>query len=350
MPSALADETHPQWFSAARPPECDLSVIIPFKNEEENLEPLYLELKGVLDGLASDYEIIFIDDGSTDRGLDLLKRITAADPRVVIVQLRRNFGQTAAMAAGIDRSRGRILVPMDADMQNDPHEIPKMLRKLDEPPGYDVVSGWRRDRQDKLWSRRVPSQIANRIISYVTGVSIHDFGCTLKAYRREVLEGKALYSELHRFLPALASWHGASIAEVVVNHRARTRGVTKYGLKRTFRVILDLVTVKFLGTYIAKPLYFFGKLAMWSFLLSLLMIVIAVGQKYGYFFQPERVHLNNNIFVVFWVILLFFAVQCLLFGVIAELLVRVYHESRGRPTYHIRSVTRQGNTPSPPLH
>ena len=337
------------WFNSTPRVECDLSVIIPFKNEEESLEPLYGELKGVLETLRLDYEVIFVDDGSTDKGLELLEGVTAGDPHVVIVELRRNFGQTAAMAAGIDRSRGRILVPMDADLQNDPRGIPPMLAKLDEPPGYDVVSGWRKDRKDRLWTRRIPSQLANRLISRVTRVPIHDFGCTLKAYRREVLEGSALYSELHRFLPALANWHGARIAEIVVNHRPRTRGISKYGLQRTFKVLLDLVTVKFLGTYIAKPLYFFGKLATASFLLSLLMLVVAVCQKFGHLGQPGGVHLNNNIFVLFWALLLFFSVQCVLFGMIAELLVRIYHESRGRPTYHVRSIRRQGNGSQAPL-
>jgi glycosyltransferase involved in cell wall biosynthesis len=341
----LVLDTDVDWFESARScprPQRDLSVVIPFKDEAENLEPLYRELKGVLDALRLDYEVLFVDDGSTDGGLAVLQRVTAGDARVAIIELRRNFGQTAAMAAGIDRSRGRILIPMDADMQNDPRDISALLARLDEPPGYDVVSGWRRNRQDKLWTRRVPSQLANRLIGRVTRVPIHDFGCTMKAYRREVLEGNALYSELHRFLPALASWHGARIAEIEVNHRPRTRGVTKYGLRRTFKVLLDLVTVKFLGTYIAKPLYFFGKLALWSFALSLVMIAVAMAQRFGHLGQPHGLHLNRNIFVVFWVILLFFSVQCVLFGVIAELLVRIYHETRGRPTYHIRTIRRQG--------
>jgi len=322
---------------------CDLSVIIPLKDEEDNVGPLYSELCEVLDATELDYELIFIDDGSKDSSLERLRRATAADPRVTILELRRNFGQTPAMAAGIAHSSGRVIVPMDADLQNDPHDIQAMLAKLDEPPGYDIVSGWRRNRHDKWLTRRIPSQAANWMIRKVTGVNLHDFGCTLKAYRREVIESLSLSSELHRFLPALAVWHGAKITELEVNHRPRIHGTTKYGLKRTIKVLLDLVTVKFLGTYMNKPLYFFGKLGMVTLLLSFLVGVISVGQKFGYFGQPGGLHFNNNILVTLAALLCFFSVQCVLFGVVAELLVRIYHETRRIPTYRIRNTYRAGD-------
>lgn len=237
-------------------PYCDLSVIVPIHDEEENVEPLVRELAEVLDEAGVDYEVVFVDDWSTDRSLERLRGSIRSHPRMFVVELRRNFGQTAAMAAGIEHSRGRVIVSIDGDLQNDPHDIPKMLAMLDGPPAFDIVSGWRKDRQDKWLTRRVPSQTANAIIRRITRVPIHDFGCTLKAYRREVLEGVSLSSDLHRFLPALAAWHGAKIGELVVNHRPRMHGRTKYGLWRTVRVLLDLVTVKFLGTYMAKPIYF----------------------------------------------------------------------------------------------
>jgi len=319
---------------------CDLSVIIPVMNEEDNVGPLYAEVTEVLQKTGLDYEIIFIDDGSKDRTLERLRDSCGEDPRVTIIVFRRNFGQTPALAAGFRRSRGRVLVPMDADLQNDPHDIPLLLAKLDAAPGYDIVSGWRLNRQDKFWTRRIPSQTANRLIRYATGVGLHDFGCTLKAYRRETLEGVSLYSELHRFLPALAAWNGAKITEVVVNHRPRLHGQTKYGLRRTIKVMLDLVTVKFFGTYMTKPLYFFAKVGMATLALVFLLLVVAIGQKYGHFGQPQGVNLNNNVLVSFAGLLTFFSIQCLMFGLISELLIRIYHENRGLPPYRIRAVYR----------
>ncbi len=327
---------------------CDLSVIVPVFNEEESVEPLHNELTAVLGNNKLDYEIIYVDDGSRDRSLEKLVRIVESDPRVQLIELRRNFGQTAAMAAGIEHSRGRVIVPTDGDMQNDPRDIPAMLAKLNGPPAYDIVSGWRRDRQDKWLSRRVPSQIANAIISRITRVPIHDFGCTLKAYRREVIEGVSLSSDLHRFLPALAAWHGAKTTEMIVHHRPRTRGSTKYGLGRTIRVLLDLVTVKFLGTYMTKPLYFFGKLGLVTFVLAVLLLAVAIAQKFGYLGQPDGLNLNRNVLVSLSALLTFCTVQCVLFGVLAELLVRVYHHIRGRPIYHVRKIysSRGSNAPS----
>ena len=315
-----------------------LSVVAPVHNEEENLEDLHAELSGVLKTAELDYEIIYVDDGSRDTSLKILKSIADRDDRVLVVELRRNFGQTAAMAAGIEHSCGDVIIPIDADLQNDPKDIPRLLETLNGTPRYDIVSGWRKDRKDKMVTRRIPSQIANAIISRVTNVPIHDFGCTLKAYRREVLEDVSLSSDLHRFLPALAAWHGANITELVVNHRPRTRGMTKYGLARTIRVLLDLVIVKFLGTYMTKPLLFFGKIGMATFGVALLILGIAVGQKFGYFGQPDGLNLNKNILVSLSALLAFFTVQCVLFGLMAELLVRVYQDGRGRKIYRVREV------------
>ena len=317
---------------------CDLSVIVPLYNEQDNVEPSYRELKAVLEGTGLDYEIVYIDDGSRDLSLARLREAAGQDPRVIIIQLRRNFGQTAAMSAGFEYSRGRILVPMDADLQNDPRDIPAILAKLDEPPGHDIVSGWRHKRQDKLWTRRIPSQAANRLIRWMTGVGIHDFGCTLKAYRREVLDGLTLSSELHRFLPALAAWNGARVCEMPVNHRPRVAGVTKYNLRRTVKVMLDLVTVKFLGTYMTKPLYFFGKIAAVMLIGAVAALAVAFAQKFGLLGQPGGLNLNRNIIVLISAMLWLLSVQCILFGLVCELLVRIYHDARHRPTYRIRRI------------
>ncbi|HPF38688.1 MAG TPA: glycosyltransferase family 2 protein [Phycisphaerae bacterium] len=323
----------------------DVSIVAPVHNEEENLEDLHAELSGVLKSANLDYEVIYVDDGSRDSSLKILKSIADRDDRVIVVELRRNFGQTAAMAAGIEHSCGDVIIPIDADLQNDPNDIPRMLETLNGTPRYDIVSGWRKDRKDKMVTRRIPSQIANKIIARVTNVPIHDFGCTLKAYRREVLEDVSLSSDLHRFLPALAAWHGANIKELVVNHRPRTRGVTKYGLGRTIRVLLDLVIVKFLGTYMTKPLLFFGKIGMWTLAIALVILGVAVGQKFGYFGQPEKLNLNKNILVSLSALLAFLTVQCVMFGLIAELLVRVYQDGRGRQIYRVRQVyTSSGNS------
>jgi glycosyltransferase involved in cell wall biosynthesis len=320
------------------PDLCDLSVLIPLHNEEENVQPLYHELKEVLDATSLDYEIIFVDDGSEDHTLSRLKDVVSGDQRVAIVVFRRNFGQTPALAAGIQHSRGKVIVPMDGDMQNDPRDIPAMLEKLDEAPGYDIVSGWRKNRQDRWLDRKLPSRIANWIIGRVTGVRLNDFGCSLKAYRREVIEEVSLYSELHRFLPALAVWHGAQISEMVVNHRPRTRGQTKYGIQRTVKVLLDLVTVKFLGSYMTKPLYFFGKIATITGSLCLLVLLVAIAQKFGYLGQPQGLHLNRNVLVTLSALLAFLSIECILFGIVSELLVRIFHQGRGTSTYHVREI------------
>lgn len=321
-------------------PAPGISVLIPLHNEQDNVAPLYAELREVLESLGRSYEIIFVDDGSKDETVRRLREVTRDDPQTTIIVLRRNFGQTSAIAAGIDHSTGRVIIPMDGDLQNDPHAIPALLAKLDEPPGYDIVSGWRRDRHDKWLTRRVPSRLANRLIAWITGVRLHDFGCSLKAYRREVLQYVSFSSELHRFLPALAVWHGARITELVVNHRPRVHGQTKYGLRRTIKVLLDLVTVKFLGTYLNKPLYFFGKLAIATLMLAFLVLAVAVAQKFGYMGQPQGLNLNNNVLVPLAALLCFLSVQCILFGILSELLVRIYHQSQGSPTYRVRRIYR----------
>ncbi|MCO6439220.1 MAG: glycosyltransferase family 2 protein [Phycisphaerae bacterium] len=321
---------------------CDLSVIVPLYNEEENVQAMLGELVPVLEATGLDYEVICVDDGSRDRTVELLLAAAEGNSRVILVELRRNFGQTAAMAAGIEHSRGRVLVPIDGDMQNDPGDIPALLAKLEGPPAYDIVSGWRHKRHDKWLTRKLPSRMANAIIRRFTNVPIHDFGCTLKAYRREVLEHVSLGSDLHRFLPALAQWHGANIAEMVVNHRPRTRGKTKYGLDRTVRVLLDLVTVKFLGSYMTRPLYFFGKIGMAAFGLALVLLIVAIGQKFGYMGQPDGLNLNRNVLVSLSALLVFCTVQCVLFGVVSELLVRIYHDIREMPIYRVRRVIRGG--------
>ena len=233
-----------------------LSILLPLYNEEENIRLQYEEITAAVDSLKVEYEILFVDDGSTDRSFEILSSIAAHDERVKLIQFRRNFGQTAAMAAGIDHSRGEILVFMDSDLQNDPRDIGRLLEKIEE--GYDVVSGWRKKRKDNLFIRTIPSRIANRLIARVSGVRLHDLGCSLKAYRGEVLRQVKLYGEMHRFIPIHASWVGASITEIPVNHNPRRFGKSKYGIIRTFKVILDLFTVKFMGSYATKPIYIFG--------------------------------------------------------------------------------------------
>src|SRR6266850_6190802 len=234
----------------------EVSVFLPVFNEEPNLRPLHAKLDQALKALGRTAEIIYVDDGSTDGSLKVLRELAQNDARVRVVALKRNYGQTAAMAAGIDAARGQVLIPMDADMQNDPADIVRLLEKIDE--GYDVVSGWRKNRQDKLVTRKIPSMLANRLISWIGGVPLHDYGCSLKAYRRESLADVHLYGEMHRFIPIYASWSGARVAEIPVEHHARTMGKSKYGLSRTLKVVFDLMTIKFMASYQTKPLYVFG--------------------------------------------------------------------------------------------
>src|SRR5437667_9699338 len=254
------------------PPE--ISVFLPVYNEEPNLRPLHLKMDEALGVLGRTAEIIYVDDGSTDGSLEVLKELARLDRRVRIVALRRNYGQTPAMAAGIDAARGNVLIPMDADPRNDPADIAHLLEKLDE--GYDVVSGWRKNRQDNLITRKIPSMIANRLISWIGGVPLHDYGCSLKAYRRESLRDVHLYGEMHRFIPIYASWAGARVTEIPVEHHARTMGKSKYGLSRTIKVIYDLMTIKFMASYQTKPIYVLGTFGFLAFLVSLLAGIYAV--------------------------------------------------------------------------
>jgi glycosyltransferase involved in cell wall biosynthesis len=324
---------------APQRPGPDISVVIPMRNEEENVVPLYTELRDVLSETPFTWEAIFVDDGSTDLTVPRLLSSAEGDANIMIVQLARRFGQTAALATGFRLARGRVLVPMDADLQNDPRDIPMLVAALDEPPGFDIVSGWRRNRKDKFLSRRLPSMIANRIVARATWTRIHDFGCTLKAYRREVLEEIKIYGEMHRFLPAICQWRGARVAERIVNHRPRLHGTSKYGLRRTAKVLLDLVTIKFLGDYLTKPLYFFAKIGLISMMVSLASLGVAILQKFGYLYTgPEGLSLNRNVLVLFSMMLFLMTVMFIMIGVISELLVRIYHESQGMAPYRIRRV------------
>ena len=308
----------------------DLSIVIPLLNEQDNLGPLFEQLTAALKD-RFDYELIFVDDGSTDRSFEILCGFQATDPRVRVIRFRKNFGQTAAMSAGFDHARGGVIVPMDADLQNDPADIPMLLEKLDE--GYDVVSGWRRKRYDSAVTRRLPSRVANGLISKITGVALHDYGCTLKAYRKEVLDKTQLYGEMHRFIPAIASWAGARIAEVVVNHRPRTAGEAKYGLGRTFKVVLDLITVKFLGSFSTKPIYVFGGLGGLCLLGSMLSGLGVLYMKLAHGFS-----MNRNPLLYLTALLITTAVQFILMGLLAEMQVRTYFESQNRPTYVIKEM------------
>ena len=318
----------------------DVSIVIPLKDEEENVGPLCAEIREVMSASGLNYEVIIVNDGSTDGTAAELRKAIGSDPRFTVIEFTRRFGQSAALAAGFRAARGAVIVPMDGDLQNDPRDISKLLARLEEGPGYDIVSGWRKDRKDKWLSRRLPSVFANYLIRRLTWCEeIHDFGCTLKAYRREALSDVQLYGEMHRFLPALCRWRGARLGEMVVNHRPRVAGETKYNLKRTVKVVFDLVTVKFLGDYLTKPIYFFGKLAMLAFTVSFLSVGLAIVQKFGYLTEHGvPVNLNNNIFILFAMMTFISGVMLLMLGVVCELLIRIYHESQGRPPYKIRRV------------
>ncbi len=309
----------------------DISIVIPFLNEEPNLTPLCEELKAALDGIGKSYEVLFIDDGSTDKGVQVLEDFRKQMPQIKVVSFRRNFGQTAAMVAGLDYAQGDIVVTLDADRQNDPADIPKLIAKIEE--GYDMVCGWRYDRQDTYLSRKLPSMLANRLISKITDVSLHDYGCTLKAMRKELAKRVTLYGEMHRFIPAVASGVGAKIAEVKVNHRARTAGESKYGISRTFRVVLDLITVKFLLRFHARPLHFFGMpgLALGG-IGGVLLAYLTVARL---FFD---VPLGDRPLLIFAFMLLIIGLQFILFGLIGEMQTRTYYESQNKPIYHVRST------------
>jgi glycosyltransferase involved in cell wall biosynthesis len=306
----------------------ELSLFLPVLDEEENLRPMHAKIAAALDTLNKSAEVIYVDDGSTDKSFAVLKEIAAADDRVRVISLRRNYGQTAAMSAGIDAAKGEILIPMDADLQNDPADIARLLEKLDE--GYDVVSGWRKNRQDKLISRKIPSRMANKVISWIGGVPLHDYGCSLKAYRREVIQDVRLYGEMHRFIPIYASWAGARVTEIPVDHHARTMGKSKYGISRTIKVIFDLITIKFMAEYHTKPLYVFGTFGMLAFFLAVIAGAWAIVLKfYGTSFILTPLP-------VITVVMLAISVQFFLMGLLAELLVRTYHESQDKAIYAVR--------------
>jgi len=310
----------------------ELSIIVPVLNEAESLRPLYDQIRQAADG-RYDYEIVFIDDGSSDNSFSVLSEILQNDPRMRIIRFRRNFGQTAALSAGFEHARGNIIIALDADGQNDPADIPKLIEKLEE--GYDIVSGWRRKRHDKVLTRKFPSWVANRLIAAITGVKLHDFGCTLKAYRASSLKEIRLYGEMHRFIPALASWSGEKVTELVVNHRPRTRGKPKYGLARTLKVILDLITIKFLMSFSTKPIYVFGGLGVLSILGASLSGAAVLYQK---FISASHLSMNKNPLLVLTAIFINASVQFILMGLLAEMLVRTYHESQDRPIYVIEKI------------
>jgi len=307
----------------------ELSLFLPVLNEEPNLRLMHARIAEALNSLGRTAEVIYVDDGSTDKSLQILKEIADGDERVRVISLRRNYGQTAAMSAGIDAARGKILIPMDADLQNDPSDISRLLDKLTE--GYDVVSGWRKNRQDKLISRKIPSQIANKIISWIGGVPLHDYGCSLKAYRRDVIQDVKLYGEMHRFIPIYASWAGARVAEIPVEHHARTMGKSKYGISRTLKVVFDLMTIKFMASYQTKPIYVFGMFGLVSFLLSVFAGLWAFVLKFIY-----DVSFILTPLPVIAIVLLAISMQFFLMGLLAEMLVRTYHESQNKAIYTVR--------------
>ncbi len=308
-----------------------ISIIVPVYNERDNVHPFLEALRGALDPTGEEYEVLFIDDGSTDGSSAYMESLAAEDARIKFIQFRRNFGQTAAMAAGFDYATGSILIPIDADMQNDPRDIPSILAKLRE--GYDVVSCWRIHRRDKWLTRRLPSKLANALISHISGVHLHDYGCTLKGYRREVVEHIRLYGEMHRFIPVYASWAGARVAEIPVRHHPRLSGSSKYGLGRTFKVLLDLITVKLLGSYSTKPMYFFGGVGLLACGAGLFFAMVTLYDKY---FNAVKAH--NNPLLLLAVFLFLLGVQFVLMGLVAELVIRTYFESQGKAPYIIRKM------------
>lgn len=307
-----------------------VSIVIPLYNEEENVDILHQRTKEAVAQLGLEYEILYIDDGSTDRTLAKLEEIQAKDKRVVVLSLRRNFGQTAAFAAGFDFARGDVVVTMDGDLQNDPKDIPKLLELIKD---HDLVSGWRKKRKDPFFTRRLPSILANWVIGKVTGVKLHDYGCSLKAYRRDVIKNLKLYGEMHRFIPAVASWYGVRLAEVETTHYPRMKGKSKYGLSRTVKVILDLITVKFLQSFSTKPLQFFGPIGLFSG---------AVGFLISLYLSIEKIFLGRPIggrpLLLLGILLIIVGIQLIGMGLLGEMLVRVYHESQRKPIYVIKKV------------
>ena len=309
----------------------DISLILPVYNEEENLDIQYNKIKQAFAKLKYSFEIIFVDDGSTDSSPSILKKIAAGDKQVKLILFRRNFGQTPAMAAGIEYSTGKTILFMDSDLQNDPEDIGRLVNKIEE--GYDVVSGWRVNRKDNLFVRKIPSKIANWLISKISGIKLHDLGCSLKAYRGDVLRQVNLYGEMHRFIPIHVSWVGASITEVPVNHNPRIYGRSKYGLKRIFKVLLDLVTIKFLGSYSTKPIYMFGGLGLILILLGISSGIAVITMKY-----TIGMNMTGNPFLSLTVIFIIMGSLFIQMGILAEILIRIYHESRRTQPYYIHET------------
>lgn len=306
-----------------------ISVFIPIFNEEANIYELYSQLDRVLVDLNLEYEIIFIDDHSTDASYKILKEISHKDKNVKVIHFKKNYGQTAAMQAGFMNSKGDIVISMDGDLQNDPADIPELIEKINE--GYDLVCGWRKKRKDKFFSRRLPSLIANKLISKITGLKLHDYGCTLKAYKSEIVKTMSLYGDMHRFIPVYAFWEGASITELVVNHRERNAGKSKYGMSRVYKVILDLLTINFLSNYSTKPNYLFGGIGLSLCSISMAITIIPVVKKilYGTFIHRDPLILLS-------VMCFLIGVLFVLIGLLAEILVRIYHESQSKPIFNIK--------------
>jgi glycosyltransferase involved in cell wall biosynthesis len=312
------------------------SIVVPFHNEEENVTILYARLKQVMEQVADSFELVLVDDGSTDRTYKLLEEIAAVDSRVLIVKLRRNFGQTSALSAGFDHASGEFLLAMDGDLQHDPNDIPAFIEKLDE--GYDVVSGWRKTRIDNFFLRRIPSACANWIMARLSGVPIHDFGTTFKAYRREVIQGIPLYGEMHRFIPALASWYGASICEIPIRNVNRERGRSHYGLGRTFRVFFDLMTIRFLLRYMSRPLHFFGGFGILGMFTGSIMAAVLLGIKLAH---PElSLMVYHGPMFVIASVLIVAGIQLLALGLLGELQVRHYYSSQRPTSYTVDRLVR----------
>lgn len=328
------DSAIPNLITKALPANPYLSVTIPIYNEEDNVPLLYARTRDALDSLGKTWELVLVNDGSRDDSAQRLDAVAAQDPRVRVIHLSRNFGQTAALMAGLDHARGEIIVPMDGDLQNDPADIGSLLTKLGE--GYDVVSGWRKDRKDAEFKRNLPSRIANNLISTVSGVHLHDYGCSLKAYRRSVLEGVKLYGEMHRFVPIYAAWNGARVSEIEVTHHPRIHGESNYGLERVVKVVLDLVVVKFLFKYAGKPIYLFGGFGLISLAAAALVLIWALWLKFF-----EGVSLIQTPLPVFSVILFAIGMMSFLMGLLAEMLNRTYHESQSKPVYRIGRIVQR---------
>ena len=309
----------------------DLTVVIPVYNEEENVQRLHERLDKALLSMGQSYEIIFVDDGSTDASAARLRTVQQGDPHVRVIRLRRNFGQTAAFSAGFDHARGAVVITMDGDLQNDPADIPRLLEKIAE--GHDIVSGWRVKRQDFFLTRRLPSRIANALISKMTGVPLHDYGCSLKAYRAEVVKGIRLYGEMHRFIPAIARWMGVTVAEVPVNHFPRQFGRSKYNITRTVRVLLDLLVVVFLLNYSARPMHILGFSGLVSFSMGSLIGLYLTFEKMVY-----QVSIGNRPLLLLSVLLIVLGVQSLSMGFLGEMLTRIYYESQHKPIYTVREI------------